>query len=57
VLWLAFALSDHDLLWQGVLVVLALALVFDLALGLAQLSVLMRSGDGGESATAVGIAA
>lgn len=46
------------LLWQVVLVVvIAAALVLDLALGLAQLIALRSSGDNGEPATVEGIAA
>ena len=56
-LWLGFALGEHTLLWQGVLVVLATALVLDLAMGLAQLFELRRAGDSGGSDTAEGIAA
>lgn len=53
----AFMLSKRGLMWQVVLVVLALALVLDLALGLAQLIALSPSEDNGEPAIAGATAA
>ena len=53
----AARLSRYGLMWKGLLVVLALALVIDLTLGLAQMIALQRSGDSDEPATAKGLAA
>jgi hypothetical protein len=52
----AARLSWYVLMWKGLLVVLALALAIDLAVGLAQMIALQRSGDSGEPAIAKGLA-
>jgi ABC-type nitrate/sulfonate/bicarbonate transport system permease component len=41
----AARLSQYGLMWQGLLVILVLALGLDLALGLAQMIALQHSGD------------
>lgn len=48
--------SQYRVMWKGLLVVLALALVLDLTLGLAQMSALQNSADNSESAVAEGLA-
>jgi hypothetical protein len=50
----AARLSQYDVIWKGVLVVLALALVLDLTLGLAQMMALSdRTGEAGITAETV----
>ena len=46
----AARLSQYGVMWQGVLVVLALAMVLDLTLGLAQMAAMRHSGKTGEAA-------
>lgn len=53
----AARLSQYGVMWQGLLVVLALALVLDLVLGLAQMIALQDQGDSGEPVIPEGIAA
>ena len=53
----ATRLLEYGLMWKGLVVILALALVLDLALGLAQMIALQHSGDSSESAIAKGLAA
>ena len=53
----ATRLSQYGVMWKGLLVVLALALVLDLTLGLAQMIALQHSGESGEPASAERIAA
>jgi hypothetical protein len=48
----AARLSQYGVKWKGLLVVLALALVLDLALGVAQVMALQHSGGSGEPAIA-----
>lgn len=45
----AARLSQYSVMWKGALVVLALALVLDLTLGLAQIAALQHSGRTGEA--------
>jgi ABC-type nitrate/sulfonate/bicarbonate transport system permease component len=52
----AARLSQYGVMWKGLLVVLALALVFDLTLGLAQMIALQHSAGNSESAVAEGLA-
>jgi ABC-type nitrate/sulfonate/bicarbonate transport system permease component len=49
--------EQYGIMWKGLLVVLALALMLDLALGLAQMIALQHAGDGNESAIAGELAA
>jgi ABC-type nitrate/sulfonate/bicarbonate transport system permease component len=53
----ATRLAQYGVMWKGLLVMLALALVLDLMLGLAQMIALQHSGESGEPARAEGIAA
>jgi hypothetical protein len=50
-------LSQYGLMWKGLLVILALALVLDLMLGFAQMIALQHFSDSSESAIAKGLAA
>ena len=53
----AVRLSQYGVMWKGLLVALALALVLDLALGLAQMIAFQHSADSGEPAIADGVSA
>jgi hypothetical protein len=52
----AARLAQHGLVWKGWMVMLALALVLDLAVGLAQMIAFQQTGDNGEAAIARGLA-
>jgi ABC-type proline/glycine betaine transport system permease subunit len=53
----ATRLQQYGLMWKGLLVILVMALILDLALGLAQMIALQHSGDSSESAIAGELAA
>jgi len=52
----AARLSQYDVMWKGVLVVLAVALVLDLTLGIAQMVALQPHGNSGQRGSAKGLA-